>query len=128
MDKCQVKLRIVSKVLSMATSTYLSPEEIKAWRPDAGIPPPHQRHEVIKQRLSGNGLWLPRQTAGKRWAIGCVALEITQDPALATGLARELERQAGSSPWSRTMAPLRELCAASGVVVPVPASAAAGAH
>ncbi len=62
----------------MATSTYLSPEEIKAWRPDAGIPPPHQRHEVIKQRLGGNGLWLPRQTAGKRWAIGCVALEITQ--------------------------------------------------
>ena len=66
--------------------------------------------------------------SGGRMKQERVALEITQDPTLATGLARELERQAGSSPWSRTMAPLRELCAASGVAVPAPASAAAGAH
>jgi 7,8-dihydro-6-hydroxymethylpterin dimethyltransferase len=62
----------------MATETYLTPDDIKAWQPDAVIPHPDRRHALLRQRLSDNGLWLPKQTAGKRWAIGCVALEITQ--------------------------------------------------
>jgi 7,8-dihydro-6-hydroxymethylpterin dimethyltransferase len=62
----------------MATETYLTPDDIKAWQPDSVIPDPDRRHALLRQRLSDNGLWLPKQTAGKRWAIGCVALEITQ--------------------------------------------------
>ena len=62
----------------MTNLTYLTSAEIKAWRPDTAIPQPAQRHQLIQQRLTENGLWLPKQTAGKRWAIGCVALEITQ--------------------------------------------------
>ena len=62
----------------MENSSYLSADDIKDWQPAAVIPSPEQRREPIKQRLSDNGLWLPKQTAGKRWAIGCVALEVTQ--------------------------------------------------
>jgi 7,8-dihydro-6-hydroxymethylpterin dimethyltransferase len=57
---------------------YLNAEEIKAWQPDGSIPDPNQRNEVIRTRLARNNLWIPKQTAGKRWAVGCVALEITQ--------------------------------------------------
>ncbi len=32
----------------------------------------------MRQRLERQGLWLPQQAAGRRWAIGCVSLEITQ--------------------------------------------------
>ena len=62
----------------MSDSSFLSAEEIKAWQPDVEIPDPHKRKEVIRARLVRNDLWLPKQTAGKRWAVGCVALEITQ--------------------------------------------------
>lgn len=62
----------------MTITNYLSVDDIKAWRPEAITPHPSHRHALIKQRLNDNGLWLPQQTAGKRWAIGCVALEITQ--------------------------------------------------
>ena len=31
-----------------------------------------------RARLARNGLWQPRQMAGRRWRIGCVSLEITQ--------------------------------------------------
>ncbi len=62
----------------MAHSTYLTRDEIHAWRPDTIAPSAESRHDLIRKRLTDNGLWLPKQTAGKRWAIGCVALEITQ--------------------------------------------------
>jgi 7,8-dihydro-6-hydroxymethylpterin dimethyltransferase len=62
----------------MTNLPYLNPDEIKAWRADEAIPQPDQRHDLIRQRLVSNDLWIPKQTAGKRWAIGCVALEITQ--------------------------------------------------
>ena len=62
----------------MSDTSFLSPEEIKAWRPDEEIPDPKKRNDVIRARLARNDLWLPKQTAGKRWVVGCVALEITQ--------------------------------------------------
>ena len=62
----------------MTCSTFLNAEEIKAWQPDEAIPDPSKRNDVIRARLASNDLWLPKQTAGKRWAVGCVALEITQ--------------------------------------------------
>ena len=62
----------------MEEKKYLTREAIQAWQPDVVIPRQNSRHTPLQQRLSANGLWLPQQTAGKRWAIGCVALEITQ--------------------------------------------------
>ena len=62
----------------MSETSFLSAEAIKAWRPDEEIPDPKERNEAIRARLARNDLWQPKQTAGKRWAVGCVALEITQ--------------------------------------------------
>ena len=57
---------------------YLSPEEIHAWPPYTSLPEPAQRREALRGRLLDIGCWTPEQIAGKRWNIGCVALEITQ--------------------------------------------------
>ena len=62
----------------MSDTSFLNAEEIKAWRPDEEIPDRKKRNDVIRARLVRNDLWLPKQTAGKRWVVGCVALEITQ--------------------------------------------------
>ncbi len=62
----------------MSETSFLSADEIKVRRPDEKIPDPKKRNDVIRTRLARNDLWLPKQTAGKRWAVGCVALEITQ--------------------------------------------------
>lgn len=57
---------------------YLSPEEIHAWPAYTSLPEPSQRREALRRRLLDIGCWTPEQIAGKRWNIGCVALEITQ--------------------------------------------------
>ena len=57
---------------------YLSPNEIHDWQPYTEAPPPSQRSEPFVQRLKDVGLWTPSQIAGRRWAMGCVSLEITQ--------------------------------------------------
>ena len=57
---------------------YLSPEEIHAWPPYTSLPEPTQYREALPKRLLDIGCWTPEQIAGKRWNIGCVALEITQ--------------------------------------------------
>lgn len=56
----------------------MSPDEIAAARPY--VPPedgstPMQR---ARERMARTGQWTPSQAMGRRWAIGCVALEITQ--------------------------------------------------
>ena len=56
----------------------MTPDEIAAWQPEAPPAPgvsPLQRAEA---RLQATGQWTPNQTMGRRFAIGCVALEITQ--------------------------------------------------
>lgn len=56
----------------------LSPEEIAAFPPrkpgDEG-PDPRDR---ARQRMAETGQWHDAQAMGRRWAIGCVALELTQ--------------------------------------------------
>ncbi len=56
----------------------LSPAEIAAARPypepAAGADP----MALARARMEATGQWHPRQSMGRRWAIGCVALEITQ--------------------------------------------------
>ncbi len=45
------------------------------------LPPPTsqlERLERIAERMRRTGQWSPSQAAGRRWAIGCVSLEITQ--------------------------------------------------
>ncbi|MEM7404700.1 MAG: radical SAM protein [Pseudomonadota bacterium] len=58
---------------------YLDPHEIADWAPDpsladAGRTALHDSNRV----LTGLGLAGPGQQMGQRWAVGCVALEITQ--------------------------------------------------
>ena len=57
---------------------YLSPSEILDWQPYSDILEPNQRYQAFVKRLSEVDLWLPSQIAGRRWAMGCVSLEITQ--------------------------------------------------
>ncbi len=57
---------------------FLTPEQIATRRP-LGVPrdasAPLQR---TRTQLQLGGLWHPTQQMGRRWAMGCVALEITQ--------------------------------------------------
>ena len=66
---------VTTKIIS---SGVLTQEEIKAWQPYQTIPHPSTRKEVLIQRLKEADHWQHHQLAGKRWAIGCVSLEITQ--------------------------------------------------
>lgn len=57
---------------------YLSPEEIRAYQPDPPLPPDADPIRHARQIAIETGQWTPRQMMGRRWAVGCVALEITQ--------------------------------------------------
>ncbi|MFQ5972934.1 MAG: radical SAM protein [Alphaproteobacteria bacterium] len=57
---------------------YLTTEEILAWAPDREFPEAGRLAEPLIERLKQTGLWNERQVAGRRWTMGCVALEITQ--------------------------------------------------
>jgi hypothetical protein len=56
----------------------MTKQEIDVFRPEAlpgdGIAPIDHAHRVIKEAGFGNAY----QQMGRRWPIGCVALEITQ--------------------------------------------------
>lgn len=58
--------------------TVLTPAEIQAWQPaslgDDALTPLQR----AQQRMAQAGQWAPWQALGRRFAIGCVALEITQ--------------------------------------------------
>jgi 7,8-dihydro-6-hydroxymethylpterin dimethyltransferase len=59
-------------------SEFMTPSAIKAWQPEPqsgahGVALAKARHRMIE-----TGQWNPAQLMGRRWPIGCVALEITQ--------------------------------------------------
>jgi molybdenum cofactor biosynthesis enzyme MoaA len=58
--------------------SYLDAKQIQAYAPyslvDDGLTP----KERAKKRMEETGTWHPSQLMGRRWSIGCVALEITQ--------------------------------------------------
>jgi hypothetical protein len=56
----------------------LSPAEIAAARPYPPPPPGTAPLDLARARMQAHGQWHPRQAMGRRWSIGCVALEITQ--------------------------------------------------
>ena len=58
--------------------TYLTSQEIAERQPD---PRPQDYRESLRQarqKITGAGHWQANQQMGRRWAAGCVALEITQ--------------------------------------------------
>jgi uncharacterized Fe-S cluster-containing radical SAM superfamily protein len=56
----------------------LDAREIEAALPDAMPAPGSDPLRRARARMEAAGQWHPRQSMGRRWAIGCVALEITQ--------------------------------------------------
>jgi hypothetical protein len=67
------------------TSTPLTDRDIAAWPAFRGTDSetPRQRARRLMREL---GLWSPAQAYGRRWSVGCVAIEITQRCNLDCGL------------------------------------------
>lgn len=62
----------------MSGDGMMTPEDIRAALP---YPERAQNADALglaRARMEATGQWHPRQSMGRRWAIGCVALEITQ--------------------------------------------------
>lgn len=59
---------------------FMSPQEIKAFRPHPWVGPEDMPQAVARARtrMEVAGVWAPNQILGRRYSIGCVALEITQ--------------------------------------------------
>ena len=51
---------------------------IDAYRPDGPVPDRAAALRRAREAMIATGQWRPSQVLGRRWAIGCVALEITQ--------------------------------------------------
>lgn len=58
--------------------SFMTPAEIHAWQPYSLLNDGLTPLERAKRRVQQAGQWKPYQILGKRFAIGCVALEITQ--------------------------------------------------
>ncbi|MCZ6471956.1 MAG: radical SAM protein [SAR324 cluster bacterium] len=58
--------------------TYLTREEIRNWGVSTEYPSRHRYADRLISRLKEAGQWDVRQLAGHNWAMGCVALEVTQ--------------------------------------------------
>src|SRR4030088_459428 len=58
--------------------TLLSPEEVRAYQPEPQTPGPGFAMIRGRRRMVETGQWDGAQCMGRRWPIGCVALEITQ--------------------------------------------------
>lgn len=56
----------------------MSPAEIAAAAPYPLPPAGTDPLAFARSRMEATGQWHPRQSMGRRWSIGCVALEITQ--------------------------------------------------
>lgn len=63
---------------SAMPAPYLSPEEIVRYRGCGIAPDGRDPRERSRLRMVATGQWSEAQAMGRRWAIGCVALEITQ--------------------------------------------------
>lgn len=56
----------------------LTPRQIHQWQPFALVDDGLTPLQRARERATNAGQWHDRQYLGRRWAIGCVALEITQ--------------------------------------------------
>ena len=59
---------------------YMSPSEVKSFKPLPWVEPNDMAMAVerARTRMEIAGVWAPNQILGRRYSIGCVALEITQ--------------------------------------------------
>ncbi|MGH7121348.1 MAG: radical SAM protein [Acetobacteraceae bacterium] len=62
----------------IALPSVLTQEEVSAWQPGAWSPPGSSALGRARERMARTGQWGPAQLLGRRWSIGCVALEVTQ--------------------------------------------------
>ncbi|MBX9715606.1 MAG: radical SAM protein, partial [Burkholderiaceae bacterium] len=62
----------------MHTKVLMSPAEIAAHTPDSACQGGEDPLARARRRMRETGQWNPAQNMGRGWAIGCVALEITQ--------------------------------------------------
>ena len=60
------------------TMSFLSPDEIAGARPLPPPPPGQSMLDIARERMIATGQWRPGQAMGRRFPVGCVALEITQ--------------------------------------------------
>lgn len=69
---------MTATVVTQNTAAVLSAHDIAQWQPypmpQGGVPP----QAIAEARMRSAGQWQPWQMLGRRFAIGCVALEITQ--------------------------------------------------
>jgi hypothetical protein len=56
----------------------MTPAEIDAYRPDLPVLDRAAALQRAREAMVATGQWRPSQVLGRRWTIGCVALEITQ--------------------------------------------------
>lgn len=64
--------------LNDENTVYMEPAEIKAWSAYKEFPVLGKFAEPLVQRMKDVGHYVKGQAAGRRWAIGCVSLEVTQ--------------------------------------------------
>lgn len=59
---------------------YMTPEQVRDASPFPAVGPEHMKDAVARSRtrMEVARVWSPNQILGRRYAIGCVALEITQ--------------------------------------------------
>src|SRR5262245_53775293 len=62
----------------MTKGEYMTPAEIAAWQPLRPAADGRSALERARAAMQATGQWHDAQAMGRRWAIGCVALEITQ--------------------------------------------------
>src|SRR5260370_40326628 len=58
--------------------TLLSPEEVRAYQPEPPTTGPGFAMIRARRRMVETGQWDGARCMGRRWPVGCVALEITQ--------------------------------------------------
>ena len=63
---------------SVPLSPYLTTQELSSYWPYRPSEDDISPLERARQRMASTGQWHESQAMGRRWAIGCVALEITQ--------------------------------------------------
>ncbi|CAA9237162.1 MAG: MoaA/NifB/PqqE family protein MJ0619 [uncultured Craurococcus sp.] len=64
--------------MACSGSGIMSAAEIAAAAPYPLPPAGTSPMQLARERMEATGQWHPRQSMGRRWTIGCVALEITQ--------------------------------------------------
>jgi 7,8-dihydro-6-hydroxymethylpterin dimethyltransferase len=63
---------------SQRGGSYMTPHEVHLIQPAPRPPAFHDALSDARRRVVTAGQWAPNQLLGRRWPIGCVALEITQ--------------------------------------------------